>query len=131
MSTDFEFKVKHARNFLGEGAKVRAYVQFRVLKYRLSGSWRIAPLKFMKVEEFGTAEAITQIRRFQMGVLISPKKENNCKKAPNRSILLELFYVRTEKDNQTSWTSTLLTPIDIVIVQLYQKCWTDISILFK
>ncbi|MFZ1583474.1 MAG: translation initiation factor IF-3, partial [Saprospiraceae bacterium] len=26
---DFEFKVKHARNFLEEGAKVRAYVQFR------------------------------------------------------------------------------------------------------
>ena len=73
---DFEFKVKHARNFLGEGAKVRAYVQFRGRSIVFQDRGELLLLKFMKeLEEFGTAEALPKLEGKRMGVLISPKKK--------------------------------------------------------
>ena len=73
---DFEFKVKHARNFLGEGAKVRAYVQFRGRSIVFQDRGELLLLRFMKeLEEFGTAEALPKLEGKRMGVLISPKKK--------------------------------------------------------
>jgi len=73
---DFEFKVKHARNFLGEGAKVRAYVQFRGRSIVFQDRGELLLLKFMKeLEDVGAAEALPKLEGKRMGVMISPKKK--------------------------------------------------------
>src|SRR6267154_843610 len=56
---DFNFKVKHAENFLQEGAKVKAYVHFvgRAIVYKERGE--ILLLKFAQtLEEYGKVEAL-------------------------------------------------------------------------
>ena len=73
---DFDFKVKHARNFLGEGAKVRAYVQFMGRSIVFQDRGELLLLKFMKeLEDVGAAEALPKLEGKKMGVVISPKKK--------------------------------------------------------
>ena len=72
---DFEFKVKHAKNFLEEGAKVRAYVQFRGRSIVFQDRGELLLLKFLKeLEEFGVAENLPKLEGKRMGVMIAPKK---------------------------------------------------------
>lgn len=73
---DFDFKLKHAKKFLKEGAKVKAYVHFkgRTIVYKDRG--QLLLLKFLKeLEEFGSAEALPQMDRRRMFVMISPNKK--------------------------------------------------------
>lgn len=72
---DFEFKVKHARNFLEEGAKVRAYVQFRGRSIVFQDRGELLLLKFLKeLEDIGTAESLPKLEGKRMGVMLSPRK---------------------------------------------------------
>lgn len=72
---DFEFKVKHAKNFLEEGAKVRAYVQFRGRSIVFQDRGELLLLKFLKeLDEFGAAESLPKLEGKRMGVMIAPKK---------------------------------------------------------
>jgi len=72
---DFEFKVKHARNFLDEGAKVRAYVQFRGRSIVFQDRGELLLLKFLKeLEDIGVAESLPKLEGKRMGVMLSPKK---------------------------------------------------------
>lgn len=73
---DFDFKLKHARNFLEEGAKVRAYVQFRGRSIVFQDRGELLLLKFLKeLEDLGAAESLPKLEGKRMGVLISPKKK--------------------------------------------------------
>ena len=72
---DFEFKVKHARNFLEEGAKVRAYVQFRGRSIVFQDRGELLLLRFLKeLEDIGTAESLPKLEGKRMGVMLSPRK---------------------------------------------------------
>ncbi len=72
---DFDFKLRHAKKFLEEGAKVKAYVQFRGRAIVFKDRGELLLLKFLKeLEEYGAAEALPKMEGRRMIVMISPKK---------------------------------------------------------
>jgi translation initiation factor IF-3 len=71
---DFNFKVKHAENFLKEGSKVKATVTFfgRSIVYKERGE--ILLLKFAQaLEEHGKVEAMPRLEGKRMSMLLMPK----------------------------------------------------------
>src|SRR6187431_2315385 len=71
---DFNFKVKHAENFLKEGAKVKSYVHFagRSIVYKERGE--ILLLKFAQaLEELGKVEQLPKLEGKRMSMFIIPK----------------------------------------------------------
>ena len=72
---DFEFKVRHARGFLEDGAKVKAYVHFRGRSIVFKDRGELLLLRFMKeLEDLGQAEAMPKMEKRRMNVMIQPKK---------------------------------------------------------
>lgn len=72
---DFEFKLRHAKNFLGDGNKVKAYVQFRGRAIVFKERGELLLLRFMKeLEEHGVAEQLPKLEGKRMMVIMSPKK---------------------------------------------------------
>jgi len=72
---DFDFKLRHAKGFLAEGNKVKAYVQFRGRAIVFKDRGELLLLRFMKeLEEFGVAEQMPKLEGKRMGVILSPKK---------------------------------------------------------
>ena len=71
---DFQFKLKHAINFLESGEKVRAYVHFkgRAIVYKEKGE--ILLLKFAQaLEEVGKVEQLPKLEGKRMFLTVSPK----------------------------------------------------------
>jgi translation initiation factor IF-3 len=71
---DFEFKLKHAQNFLKEGSKVRAYVQFvgRSIVFKERGE--ILLLKFAQaLEEAAKVDELPKLEGKRMFLMLSPK----------------------------------------------------------
>jgi translation initiation factor IF-3 len=71
---DFNFKLKHAINFLKEGAKVKAYVHFvgRTIVFKERGE--ILLLKFaQQLEEYGKVEQLPKLEGKRMSIFVSPK----------------------------------------------------------
>ncbi len=73
---DFDFKTKHAQRFLEEGAKVKAYVQFRGRTIVFKERGELLLLRFLKeLEDFGSAEALPKMEGRRMTVIVQPKKK--------------------------------------------------------
>ena len=71
---DFNFKLKHAINFLNDGAKVKAYVHFagRTIVFKERGE--ILLLKFIQaLEEYGKVEQLPKLEGKRMSVFIAPR----------------------------------------------------------
>ncbi|MTI40123.1 translation initiation factor IF-3 [Fulvivirga lutimaris] len=71
---DFNFKLKHAINFLDEGAKVKAYVHFvgRTIVFKERGE--ILLLKFAQaLEEYGKVEQLPKLEGKRMIMFLTPK----------------------------------------------------------
>lgn len=71
---DFNFKVKHAVNFLEEGAKVKAYVHFvgRTIVFKERGE--ILLLKFAQaLEDYGKVDQMPRLEGKRMTIILSPK----------------------------------------------------------
>jgi translation initiation factor IF-3 len=71
---DFNFKLKHAANFLKEGSKVKAYVHFagRSIVYKERGE--ILLLKFAQsLEQQGKVEQMPHLEGKRMFMLLAPK----------------------------------------------------------
>jgi len=72
---DFDFKLRHARKFLEEGAKVKAYVHFRGRTIVFKDRGELLLLKFIsELEDLGAAEALPKMEGRRMNVIIQPKK---------------------------------------------------------
>lgn len=72
---DFEFKVRHAKTFLQEGSKVKAYVQFKGRAIVFKDRGELLLLRFLKeIEDFGVAEQLPKMDGKRMIVIITPKK---------------------------------------------------------
>ena len=72
---DFEFKLKHAEKFLGEGAKVKAFVHFRgrAIVYKERGE--ILLLRFAEaLQELGKVESMPKLEGKRMIMFITPLK---------------------------------------------------------
>ncbi len=73
---DFNFKVKHAKKFLEEGSKLKAYVFFRGRTIVFKERGEILLLKFaQELEEYGTVEQLPKLEGKRMTVLFNPKKK--------------------------------------------------------
>ncbi len=71
---DFNFKLKHAVNFLKEGAKVKAYVHFvgRTIVFKDRGEMLL--LNFAKgLEEVGKPDDMPKLEGKRMSIIFSPK----------------------------------------------------------
>ena len=73
---DFEFKLKHARKFLEEGSKVKAYVFFRGRTIVFKERGEILLLKFaQELEDVGLVEQLPKLEGKRMTMMINPKKK--------------------------------------------------------
>ena len=71
---DYNFKLKHAQNFLKEGAKVRAYVFFRGRSIVFKEQGEILLLRFATdLEEFAKVEAMPRLDGKKMNMMLAPK----------------------------------------------------------
>lgn len=71
---DFEFKLKHAKGFLEDGAKVKAYVHFvgRSIVFKDRGEMLL--LKFaQELEDYGKVEEMPKLIGKRMYVMMAPK----------------------------------------------------------
>ncbi len=72
---DFDFKLRHAKKFLEDNCKVKAYVQFRGRSIVFKDRGELLLLKFIKeLEGLGTVENLPKLEGRRMNVMISPTK---------------------------------------------------------
>ena len=73
---DFQFKLKHARKFLEDGAKVKAYVFFRGRTIVFKERGEILLLRFATdLEDIGTVEQMPKLEGKRMTIMFNPKKK--------------------------------------------------------
>lgn len=72
---DFNFKLKHAREFLKEGNKVKAYVFFKGRSILFKDQGEILLARFaQELDDLGKPEQIPQLEGKRMIITIAPKK---------------------------------------------------------
>ena len=73
---DFQFKLKHAQEFLNEGSKVKASVFFRGRSIQFADQGEKLLLRFaVELEEYGRAEHMPQLEGKRMIMMIAPAKK--------------------------------------------------------
>ena len=73
---DFQFKLKHAQEFLAEGSKVKASVFFRGRSIQFADQGEKLLLRFaVELEEYGRAENMPQLEGKRMIMMIAPVKK--------------------------------------------------------
>lgn len=73
---DFNFKLNHARKFLQEGNKVKAYVFFRGRSIMFKEQGEVLLLKFaVALEDVGKVEVMPNLEGRRLSMLIAPKKK--------------------------------------------------------
>ncbi len=73
---DYQFKLNHAKSFLQEGSKVKAYVFFRGRSILFSEQGEKLLLRFaVDLEEFGKAEQMPKLEGKRMLMMIAPSKK--------------------------------------------------------
>ena len=73
---DFEFKLKHARSFLADGAKVKAFVFFRGRSIIFKEQGQILLLKLAQaLEDVGVVEEMPKLDGKKMIMIIAQKKK--------------------------------------------------------
>ena len=73
---DYQFKLKHAMEFLKEGAKVKSYVFFRGRSIIFSEQGEKLLLRFaVDLEEYGKAEQMPKLEGKRMIMMIAPIKK--------------------------------------------------------
>ncbi len=71
---DYNFKLKHAENFLKEGAKVKAYVFFRGRSIVFKEQGEILLLRFATdLEEYAKVELMPSLEGKKMNMILAPK----------------------------------------------------------
>jgi translation initiation factor IF-3 len=73
---DFDFKSKHAEEFLKEGNKVKAYVQFKGRAIMFKERGELLLLKFAeRLAEVGQPEALPKMEGKRMLIIFAPKTQ--------------------------------------------------------
>ena len=73
---DYNFKLKHAKGFLEEGAKVKAYVFFKGRSILFKEQGEVLLLRFANdLEDYGRVEQLPVLEGKRMIIMITPKKK--------------------------------------------------------
>lgn len=82
---DYQFKLKHAKEFLEEGNKVRAYVFFRGRSILFKEQGEVLLLRFANdLEEYGKVEQLPKLEGKKMFLFLAPKKAATVKKSQQK-----------------------------------------------
>ena len=82
---DYNFKLKHAKEFLEEGNKVRAYVFFRGRSILFKEQGEVLLLRFANdLEEYGKVEQLPRLEGKKMFLFLAPKKAGVVKKSQQK-----------------------------------------------
>ena len=72
---DYNFKLKHAKGFLEEGAKVKAYVFFKGRSILFKEQGEVLLLRFANdLEDYGKVEQLPVLEGKRMIIMLTPKK---------------------------------------------------------
>jgi translation initiation factor IF-3 len=72
---DYNFKLKHAQEFLKEGCKVKAYVFFKGRSILFKEQGEVLLLRFASdLEEYAKVDQLPQLEGKRMIIMFSPKK---------------------------------------------------------
>ena len=78
---DYNFKLKHAKEFLSDGDKVKAYVFFRGRSILFKEQGEVLLLRFANdLEEYGKVESMPKLEGKRMIIFIAPKKTGGSNK---------------------------------------------------
>ena len=78
---DFNFKAKHAENFLKEGNKVKAYVQFKGRAIQFQDRGQLLLLKFAeRLTDIGVLESMPKMEGRRMLAMFAPKGKKKADK---------------------------------------------------
>lgn len=82
---DYQFKLKHAQEFLNDGNKVRAYVFFRGRSILFKEQGEVLLLRFANdLEELAKVEQLPKLEGKKMFLYLTPKKSGVTKKNQQR-----------------------------------------------
>ena len=82
---DYQFKLKHAKEFLEEGNKVRAYVFFRGRSILFKEQGEVLLLRFANdLEEYAKVEQMPKLEGKKMFLFLAPKKAGIAKQSQQK-----------------------------------------------
>ena len=82
---DYQFKLKHAKEFLEDGNKVRAYVFFRGRSILFKEQGEVLLLRFANdLEDYGKVEQLPKLEGKKMFLFLAPKKAGVAKKSQQK-----------------------------------------------
>ena len=97
---DYNFKLKHAKGFLSDDDKVKAYVFFRGRSILFKEQGEVLLLRFANdLEEYGKVEAMPVLEGKRMTMYIAPKKT-----APKKTVETEDIEETEENSEEKSAT---------------------------
>jgi len=80
---DYEFKLRHAKEFIAEGSKVKAYVFFKGRSILFKEQGEVLLLRFANdLEDIAKVESMPVLEGKRMILMLSPKPANQKKAAP-------------------------------------------------
>ena len=82
---DYNFKLKHAKSFLAEGAKVKAYVFFKGRSILFKEQGEVLLLRFANdLEDYGKVEQLPALEGKKMIIMLAPKKMGSSSTTPSQ-----------------------------------------------
>lgn len=97
---DYQFKLKHAEEFLREGNKVRAYVFFRGRSILFKEQGEVLLLRFANdLEELGKVEQMPKLEGKKMFLYLSPKKAE-CRRRASRNATVSIWKLRPRRQRR-------------------------------
>ena len=82
---DYQFKLKHAQEFLEDGNKVRAYVFFHGRSILFKDQGEVLLLRFANdLEEYGKVEQMPKLEGKKMFIYLAPKKSGTIKQSQQK-----------------------------------------------
>jgi len=97
---DYNFKLKHARSFLEEGCKVKAYVFFKGRSILFKEQGEVLLLRFANdLEDYGKVESMPVLEGKRMIIMLAPKKKAEPKPANVKQITSSpIINLKAEQD---------------------------------
>ncbi len=85
---DYNFKLKHAKGFLEEGAKVKAYVFFKGRSILFKEQGEVLLLRFANdLEDYGKVEQLPVLEGKRMIIMLTPKKTGAAAPKPVKKVV--------------------------------------------
>ncbi|WP_025843428.1 translation initiation factor IF-3 [Porphyromonas gingivicanis] len=82
---DYNFKLKHARSFIADGAKVKAYVFFKGRSIVFKEQGEVLLLRFATdLEDVATVENMPSLEGKRMFMMLAPKKSTSSAKSSEK-----------------------------------------------